>query len=328
MEIQLSPGMSLQAAIDALPADETPVIVRLAPGVYREKVALRRANTTLIGAGADKTRLTWCAGATEMMPDGKKRGTFRTATLLINAENCALRDLTVENSAYPREEVGQAIALYVDGDGFQCEDCVLTSYQDTLFTAPLPPREVQKDGFIGPTQFLPRIPQRQVYRRCRIRGDIDFIFGGAAAWFTDCDIISVDGLRDHGDKKEPALGFCTAASTPEGQQFGYVFHHCRFIGQGVPDGVIYLGRPWREFAKTVLLECDLGAHIRPEGWHDWNKPVFHEAGFYAEYRCTGAGAKGQRANFVHQLTEEQAAAYTFDAFWKSLAKTETNPVHE
>ena len=190
---------------------------------------------------------------------------------------------------------------------------------DTQFTAPLPPREVQKDGFIGPTQFLPRIPQRQVYRHCRIEGDIDFIFGGAAAWFEDCDIVSIDGLRDHGDRKEPALGFCTAASTPEGQEFGYVFMKCRFQGEGVPDGAIYLVIPWREFAKTVLLHCELGAHIRPEGWHDWNKPYFPATGYYAEFASTGAGSQGQRAAYVHQLTAEEAEKYTFERFWTALS---------
>lgn len=319
MLLSLTPDMSLQAAIDTLPADDSPVTLSLAPGVYRERIALHRPNTTIVGAGADQTRITGCTGATELMPDGKKRGTFRTATLLIHATNCQLRGITVENSAFPREEVGQAIALYVDGDGFRCEDCALLSCQDTLFTAPLPPREIQKDGFIGPTQFLPRIPQRQVYRRCRIQGDIDFIFGGAAAWFEDCDIVSIDGLRDHGDRKEPALGFCTAASTPEGQRFGYVFSHCRFIGNGVPDGTIYLGRPWREYAKTVLLHCALGAHIRPEGWHDWNKPIFHQTGLYAEYRCTGEGSSTNgRAAFAKQLTDDEAQTYTFEQFWRSL----------
>ena len=183
----------------------------------------------------------------------------------------------------------------------------------------MPPREIQKDGFIGPTQFLPRIPQRQVYRHCRIEGDVDFIFGGAAAWFEDCDIVSIDGLRDHGDKKEPALGFCTAASTPEGQEFGYVFMKCRFQGEGVPDGAIYLGRPWREFAKTVLLHCELGAHIRPEGWHDWNKPYFPATGYYAEFASTGAGSQGQRAAYVHRLTAEEAEKYTFERFWASIS---------
>ena len=318
MRIEAKPDESLQAMIDALPADAQAVTIHLAPGVYREKVALRRANTRIEGDGAEQTCITWGDGANEILPDGKKRGTFRTATLLINAPNCALSGVTVENSAWPREVVGQAIALYVDGDGFQCESCRLKSCQDTLFTAPLPPREIQKDGFIGPTQFLPRVPQRQVYRHCCIEGDIDFIFGGAAAWFEDCDIVSIDGLRDHGERKEPALGFCTAASTPEGQAFGYVFRNCRFRGEGVPDGAIYLGRPWREFAKTVLLHCELGAHIRPEGWHDWNKPVFHTAGFYAEFASTGAGSGKQRAAFAHQLTAEEAALYTFERFWASI----------
>lgn len=203
MLIQVAPGQSLQTVIDALPADNQPVTIHLAPGVYEEKIALRRPHTCIEGESAETTRITWHDGAAEILPDGKKRGTFRTATLLINARDCALRNVTVENSAYPREQVGQALALYVDGDGFHCEDCTLKSCQDTLFTAPLPPREIQKDGFIGPTQFLPRIPQRQVYRHCRIEGDIDFIFGGAAAWFEDCDIVSIDGLRDHGDKKNP-----------------------------------------------------------------------------------------------------------------------------
>ena len=121
--------------------------------MYEEKIALRRPRTRIEGESAETTRITWHDGAAEILPDGKKRGTFRTATLLINARDCALRNVTVENSAYPREQVGQALALYVDGDGFHCEDCTLKSCQDTLFTAPLPPREIQKDGFIGPTQF-------------------------------------------------------------------------------------------------------------------------------------------------------------------------------
>ena len=291
MLIQVAPGQSLQTVIDALPADDQPVTIHLAPGVYEEKIALRRPHTRIEGESAETTRITWHDGAAEILPDGKKRGTFRTATLLVNARDCALRNVMVE----------------------------LKSCQDTLFTAPLPPREIQKDGFIGPTQFLPRIPQRQVYRHCRIEGDIDFIFGGAAAWFEDCDIVSIDGLRDHGDRKEPALGFCTAASTPEGQEFGYVFMQCRFQSEGVPDGAIYLGRPWREFAKTVLLHCELGAHIRPEGWHDWNKPCFPATGYYAEFASTGAGSQGQRAAYVHRLTAEEAEKYTFERFWTSIS---------
>ena len=293
---------ALTCAIAALPQDDTHVTLRLAPGVYREKVVLQRPHTTLEGSGAGESIITWDDGAKEVLPDGMNRGTFRTATLLVDAHHVTLRRLTVENAAAPRQQVGQAIALYADGDHFICEECTLRSHQDTLFTAPLPSKELQKNGFIGPKQFAPRTPQRHTYRRCRIEGDVDFIFGGAAAWFEDCDIVSVDA------------GYAAAASTPEGQKYGYVFKNCRFLGENLPDASCYLGRPWRDYAKTVLLDCTIGPHIRPEGWHDWNKPPFHECGYYAEYPAPAA----ERAEYAHSLTPEEAAGYTYEDFINSL----------
>lgn len=302
-EIQVFPGEdALSRAIAALPKDDEPITLRLAPGVYREKVVLQRPHTTLEGSGAGESIITWDDGAKEVLPDGMNRGTFRTATLLVDAPHVTLRRLTVENAAAPRQQVGQAIALYADGDFFTCEECTLRSHQDTLFTAPLPPKELQKNGFIGPKQFAPRTPQRHTYRRCRIEGDVDFIFGGAAAWFEDCDIVSVDA------------GYATAASTPEGQKYGYVFKHCRFLGDNLPQASCYLGRPWRDYAKTVLLDCTIGAHIRPKGWHDWDKPPFHECGYYAEYPAPAH----ERAAFAHVLTAEEAARFTYEDFMESL----------
>ena len=307
---------TLSQAISLLPPDDgSPAVIRLAPGVYREKAVLARANTSIEGAGAEKTRLVWDDAAYTILEDGRKRGTFRTATLRTDAQRITLRGLTIENAAAPREAAGQAIALYADGDGLLVEDCVLLGAQDTLFTAPLPPREIEKDGFIGPKQFAPRVPQRQIYRRCRIAGDVDFIFGGAAAWFERCDIITRDGRSD---RSAPFAAFCTAASTPEGQAFGYVFDHCRFIGEGCPDDSVYLGRPWRDWAKTVLLNCELWPHIRREGFDDWNKPLAHETAFFAEYGSFGPGAQGPRAPFVHALTPKDADAITFERFLGSL----------
>ena len=303
---------ALQRAIDSLPADDSPALIRLAPGEYREKVELRRPNTTIEGAGADRTRIVWADAATTILSDGVKRGTFRTYTLLVLADGCTLRGLTIENAAAPRESVGQCIALFADGDLFTCEDVTLLSAQDTLFTAPLPPREVIPGGFIGPTQTLPRKAQRHTYRRCTIKGDVDFIFGGAAAWFEDCEIICIP----RGNRKPG--GFATAASTPEGQKYGYVFHRCRFTGENVPDASFYLGRPWREFAKTLLLDCFIGAHIRPEGWDNWGKPDFMHTGFYAESGCTGPGSDTSGRAFSHVLTGEEAAAITYEDFLNSL----------
>ena len=306
---------TLTEAVAALPPDDgTPAEIILAPGVYREKVTLARANTTLSGDDAATTRIVWDDGAREILPDGMKRGTFRTATLMVGAPRVTLRRLTVENAAAPREAAGQAIALYADGDDFLCEDCVLLGAQDTLFTAPLPPKEIEPNGFIGPKQFAPRMPQRQTYRRCLICGDVDFIFGGAAAWFEDCEIRSIDGRSD---RSRPYVGYATAASTPEGQRFGYVFHRCRFTCDGVPDGSVYLGRPWRDWAQTVLLRCELGAHIHPAGFHDWGKPDARRRCFYAEYDCTGVTAS--RDPFVHRLTDDEAEGCTYEAFLDSLS---------
>lgn len=302
---------ALQRAIDSLPQDGSPALLRLAPGVYREKVVLARPNTTLEGAGADCTRIVWGDAAYTLLADGRKRGTFRTATLRTDAPGITLRGLTIENDAAPREAAGQAIALYADGDGLLCEDCRLLGAQDTLFTAPLPPREIEKDGFIGPKQHAPRVAQHHVYRRCLISGDVDFIFGGAAAWFDRCTIQNIDGRSD---RSTPYVGYATAASTPEGQRFGYVFSHCRFVGEGVPDGSVYLGRPWREFAKTVLIDCELGAHIAPAGFHDWNKPAAHDTAFYAECGSFGPGASGERCAFSHALSRKEADALTLSAF--------------
>ena len=311
-EIMLTPANSLQAAIDALPADGSQARIRLAPGVYREKVELRRPHTTFQGAGTGETILAWADGANDIHPDGQKRGTFRSYTLLVLADHCCLRGMTIRNDAGQRADSGQCIALFADGDGFLCEDCQLVSTQDTLFTAPLPLREVIPGGFLGPTQLLPRKAQRQTYLRCTIQGDVDFIFGGAAAWFEDCDIICIRRAD-----RAPG-GYATAASTPEGQKYGYVFHRCRFVGEDVPEGSFVLGRLWREHAKTVLLDCCIGAHIRPEGWDDWGKKSFPVTGFYAEYGCTGPGSGAEKRAFSRRLTADEAAAITYEDFLSSL----------
>ena len=80
-----------------------------------------------------------------------------------------------------------------------------------------------------------------------------------------------------------------------------------------------LGRPWREHAKTVLLDCCIGVHIRPEGWDDWGKKSFPTTGFYAEYGCTGPGSDvSARAAFSRSLTADEAAAITYEDFLSSL----------
>ena len=110
-------------------------------------------------------------------------------------------------------------------------------------------------------------------------------------------------------RKGEINGYVTAPSTYEGQKYGYVFRDCRFTSDCPPESA-YLGRPWRNFAKCVIINSEIGAHIRKEGWHDWDNREAWETMFFAEYGNYGEGAGAERAPFVKMLTEEEAAEYT------------------
>ena len=311
-ELTVHPGESVTSIVQSIPDDGEEAVVHLCAGTYHEKVEIFRPHTVLEGCGREHTIIAWNDRASDILEDGTRRGTFRTATFRTDADYITIRNMTIRNDCGPREEAGQCIALYADGDFLTCEDSSLISCQDTLFTAPLPPTEVIKGGFTGPKQYAPRKPQRHVYRRDRIYGDIDFIFGGAAAWFEECDIISIDGRRC---RETPYTGYCTAASTPEGQAFGYVFHQCRFLGENVPEGSVFLGRPWRSFAKTIMLDCFYDRHICSEAFHDWDKEDFHGHGLYGVFPETVFSATMKNACL---LTEAEAAKITENALLSSM----------
>lgn len=295
---------ALAAADQLYPNSEQPVRIHVDPGEYRERVEIRRPHVTLVGETADSVHIVGSLGAKMPSEDGSgvdgTLGTFRTYTVLVDADDVRLENLTIVNDAGDGRKVGQAIALYADGDRLVVDACCITGHQDTLFLGPLPPREVKPGGFIGPKQFAPRRVGRQYFRRCRIEGDVDFIFGGARVYFEGCEIRSLNRNMD-------VNGYVTAASTPEGEPYGFVFHGCSFTA---PDGTapdsVYLGRPWREWAQTVLIDCWLGRHIKREGWWDWNKPATHETACYA-----GAilhGPAGDTAGWVPWTRELDAAA--------------------
>lgn len=303
MELAVGKGQkyeTLGAALRALEEyGDGPAKIRLFPGRYHEKVEIRRSDLIIEGENARDTVVTYDDYANALMPDGEKRGTFRSYTMLIDAPRVTLRRLTVENEAALKEGSGQAIALYAEGEGIVVEDCRLLGGQDTLFTGPLPPKEIVPGGFRGPKEFAPRINGRQYYKNTYICGTVDFIFGSATAFFEGCTLESVAGRS----------GYVTAGSSPEGQKYGYVFENCHFIGEGAP-GSVYLGRPWRDYARVVILHSYLGAHIRPEGWHDWKKQRAHETAFFAEYENEGPGAAGDRVPWARKLTAREAQDYT------------------
>ena len=264
---------------------------------------IRTPYLTLIGENAETTKITGHLYAKMPMEDIGKLGTFRTYTVFVDTHDFTACNLTFENTAGTGDHLGQAVALYADGDRLLFENCKLLGCTDTLFTGPLPPYELKKFGFTGPKQFAERINGRQHYRNCYIEGDVDFIFGSATAYFEQCEIHSKN-------RNKPVNSYNTAASTAEGQAYGYVFERCSFTGE-CPEQTAYLGRPWRNFAKTVILHSYLGKHICEEGWHNWDKKEAEQTVFYAEYENYGPGYRpDKRPAWVHMLTKDEAEHYT------------------
>ena len=271
-------------------------VIHIGPGVYREKLVCEKQDITLIGAGPDKTCIVWGDGGRLPHPDGRPTHTFRSYTAFFSGERLRVEDLTIENDAGPGAEVGQAVAAYVDSAHAAFVNVRLLGNQDTLFCAPLPEKEREKDGFLGPRGLAPRRPTAQYYQHCEIAGDIDFIFGGADALFEQCTLRTVDNGLAH--------SWVTAPSGAA-DGLGFVFWDCDFVSD-CPAGSVYLGRPWRPTGKTAVLDCRLGAHIAPEGFAGWNDRTDTALAGFAEAGSTGAGAAA-RGGWVKQLDSAQAA---------------------
>lgn len=291
-----------EAIIAAKAYEGTPLTIKINKGTYKERLEITQDKITLLGEDKEHTIITYDRYALFLMENGEKRGTFRTQTVFIDASDFTAQNLTFANTAGFGPKIGQALALYVDGDRMSFINCRILGGQDTLFTAPLPPIAVEKNGFRGPKEFAPRLMGRHYYKDCFLCGDVDFIFGGATAYFEGCEIFSNNIGKD-------INGYVTAASTPEGETYGYVFNQCRFTSNCPPNSV-YLGRPWRDFAKVVILNSEIGAHILPQGWHDWGKVHAQETVFYAEYKNIGKGANtDQRVPWAKVLSDEEALNY-------------------
>ena len=228
--------------------------------------------------------------ARELHSDGQKRGTFRSYTVLVDGDNVTFKNCVFENTAGRGEDVGQAIALYLDGDNISLENCVLRGHQDTLFLAPLPEKEIIPGGFLGPKQFTERKKRVFHFKNCKIEGGVDFIFGGATAYFDNCEFVSVES------------GYVFAPSTPADVEVGFVARNCRFTStEGVAEKSCYIARPWRDFGAVEIVDCYLGEHINPAGFDDWGKTFAHDKIRFTEKNSIGAGAEGERPSYVKKI---------------------------
>lgn len=293
---------NLQDAIDAVPDDNNEeVIIKVKKGIYKQKVKITKSYITIVGEGVENTVLSFDDYAGKLLESGEKMGTYNSCSVHVSGNDFTAENITFENSAGLSSVVGQAVALYADGDRLKFRNCRLIGHQDTLYTG----RPIEGKNLCELRERQAKKNSRQYYENCLIKGDVDFIFGSAAVVFNKCEVFS-------NDRNEDVNGFVTAASTPEENMYGYVFIDCRLTSDAASQ-TVYLGRPWRNFARTVFINCFMGEHIKKEGWHNWDKLEAEKTATFEEYNSFGPGAKLQdRVKWSKVLDEEQSRKYTVD----------------
>jgi pectinesterase len=263
----------------AFPYEKVTIYVK--NGVYNEKVRIPEWNNNVIlkGESKENTIITFDDNFSKI--NLGRNSTFYTSTLLVEGDDFSASNLTIKNTSGDK---GQAIALSVTGTRAKISNCTILGNQDTL--------------------YLSGKNAKQYFKDCYIEGTTDFIFGGATALFENCIIHSIKS------------SYVTAASTPEGVDFGFVFKNCKLTAEPTANAV-YLGRPWRIYAKTAFINCELGKQIKPEGWENWSKPYAEKNTFYAEYNNRGEGFQPKkRVTWSHQLTKKEADKYSIENILK------------
>lgn len=282
----------IQDAVDACrDFAERRYYIRIRNGVYNGKLTIPswKTHITLVGENTDSTIITGNDYSGKTDASGTTLNTFRTYTVKVAGNDNAIENVTIINSA---GRVGQAVALHVEGDRCTFRHCRLIGNQDTHYAA-------------GENS-------RQYYADCTIEGTTDFIFGAATAVFERCTIVS------------KANSYITAASTPPTREFGFVFLQCSLLADSTATHV-YLGRPWRLHAYTAFLQCTMGPHIVPEGWHNWNKPEAEKTARYYEFNSSGPGASpATRVPWSRQLSQQEAEDLTAEAILRGTDNWKVN----
>lgn len=300
---------TLVEAVAAVPdfcRDTTRIVI--CDGIYREKIAIPATKRNVVlearpGGGSDRlaegsgtnpsacgVTVTWDDYAARIGATGAPLGTSGSSTVYFGGDGWTVRDIAFENAA---GAVGQAVAVQCLATDLRFIGCRFLGNQDTLYLY----GAGNRDGLVCTENA------RITFDDCYVEGTTDFIFGSAMALFRRCEI------------RSKADSYITAASTCRGQSCGMIFEECRLTAA---EGVTrcYLGRPWRDWAQTVFIRCRLGAHILPEGWHDWSKEHAQRTVFYAEYASEGPGARlDRRVKWSRQLTRKEAAG-VLEAFGK------------
>ncbi|VAH38092.1 unnamed protein product [Triticum turgidum subsp. durum] len=277
---------TITEALNSVPKKSTArFVIYVKAGEYKEYVTVNKdlANVFMYGDGPTKTRV---------IGDKSNKGGFATiATRTFSAEGNGFicKSMGFVNTAGP--DGHQAVALHVQGDMSVFFNCRFEGYQDTLYVH----------------------ANRQFFRNCEVLGTIDFIFGNSAAVFQNCLMTVRKPMESQGN-------MVTAhGRTDPNMPTGIVLQGCKIVPedalfpvrQTVPS---YLGRPWKEYSRTVVMESTIGDLIKPEGWSEWMGDFGLKTLYYAEYANTGPGAgTSKRVTWPGYRVIGQAEATQFTA---------------
>jgi pectinesterase len=276
---------TIQQAVNAVrDLSQQRVAIYIKAGVYQEKLVIPtwKCNIELIGEDQNTTIITNSDFSGKPNPQGKDAfgktefTTYTSYTVLVQGNDFIARNITISNAA---GAVGQAVALHIEGDRCAVINCRLLGNQDTLYAGTENSRELYKD--------------------CYIEGTTDFIFGEATAVFQNCVIKSLKN------------SFITAPATTQRQQFGFVFMDCKLMTADTSVKKVYLGRPWRPYAKAAFINTQMGSQIYAAGWDNWRNPENEKTTFFAEYKSRDAEIS-KRVPWSHQLTETEIKKYTLN----------------
>lgn len=274
---------TIQQAVNAVrDLSQQRVIIYIKKGIYNEKLVIPswKCNIELLGEEQNSTIITNNDFSGKTNPQGKDAfgkmdfSTYTSYTVLVQGNDFIACNLTIANTAGP---VGQAVALHTEGDRCLVINCRLLGNQDTLYAG---------------TEN-----SRQFYKNCYIEGTTDFIFGEATAVFQNCVIKSLKN------------SFIVAPATTQRQQYGFVFLACTLLAADTSVKKVYLGRPWRPYAKAVFIDAQMGSHIFAAGWDNWRNAENEKTTFFAEYHSKGVDVS-RRAPWSHQLTAAEMKTYT------------------
>ncbi|OMO64891.1 Pectinesterase, catalytic [Corchorus olitorius] len=280
---------TLKEAVAAAPdKSKTRYIIYVKKGTYKENVEIgkNKKNLMIVGDGMNSTIIT---GSLNVV-DGST--TFNSATVAAVGDGFIAQDIWFQNTAGPEKH--QAVALRVGADQSVINRCKVDAYQDTLYAH----------------------SNRQFYRDSYVTGTVDFIFGNAAVVFQNCKLVARKPMNSQSNM------VTAQGRTDPNQNTATSIQSCNIIASGDLEPVkgsikSYLGRPWKEYSRTVVMQSHIGDHIDPSGWSVWSGDFALKTLYYGEYKNRGPGSDTSKrvkwAGFHVITSVEEAKQFTVAA---------------